>query len=127
MIKYQIHNIRKGRASTTQVGGKRISLASDEEKVISFTDYKKYEKSLEALKISRVITIEKLIGEKAKSVEISKDDVTIAPVVETVPEGSSSDDNSDANVSTDESKDTQTSPQQNQGKDKNRNRNRNRR
>ena len=78
MIKYKLHNVRKGRASTALVSGKRISLKSDEEKVITFTDFKKYEKSLNALKSSGIITVEKLTGKKAEEAEISS---TVAPVV----------------------------------------------
>lgn len=92
MIKYKLHNIRKGRASTNAIGGKRISLKADQEKVISFTDYTRYEKSLESLKKSGIITIEKLTGEKAKEAKVFKEEDKVETkddsIIETKNEGS---------------------------------------
>lgn len=75
MIKYKLHNVRKSRVSTAMVGGKRIILQIEEEKIISFTDYKKYEKSLESLKKSGIITCEKLMGAKAEKAKLSVDSI----------------------------------------------------
>jgi hypothetical protein len=101
MIKYQIQKDRKSRVSTSQVGGKRIVLKPEEsEKIISFTDYKKFEKSLESLKASGIITITKLIGEKAKEAKIFVEEEVV-----TVPEGSEADAGKVIETSTDETPD----------------------
>ena len=85
MLKYKLHNVRKGQASTSLVGGKRITLKAGEEKVISFTDFKKFETPISSLVKSGIITCEKLTGKSAE-VALSKDDApTIAPAIETKP------------------------------------------
>lgn len=74
MIKYKLNNARDSRVTTASVGGKRIVLTSGEEKIISFTDFKKFEMSLKSLVKSNIITCVKLTGEKAKEAKISSDE-----------------------------------------------------
>ncbi|NRA76863.1 MAG: hypothetical protein HRU18_01535 [Pseudoalteromonas sp.] len=91
-MKFKITNVREKRVSTAKVGSERLTLKADEkEKIISFTDYKKFEKSLESLKASGIILIEELTGKKAEGVETSKPASTVqAPVVEETTSGEGS-------------------------------------
>lgn len=69
MNKYKVTNEIKSVVSTYSFNGERLVIKEGEEKVISFTEFKRYEESLNALQRAGAIKFEKYSGKEAKKVK----------------------------------------------------------
>jgi len=68
-MKYKITNNTNTKVSTAMYGDKRLEIKDGKDMIISFTEFKMFEKSLKSLENTGVISIDKVAEEAPKQAE----------------------------------------------------------